>query len=241
MGIIDCVILLLIIIFMIIGFTRGFLKQVLSTVAWIIALITAITLCSAVSDLLFTSNIGQSLNDVIYGWISEKGDVFTTVYPTMTEDNLILILSEMKIPSFLHNLLIGMVDITEFKNCSIAQFISPEITSVLITIVSFVLIYLVVFIIVKVISSICSHIVKGSALGFLDGTLGAIWGAVKICILISILMLGLSFIVTMPFGESINEWITMDMRLNDDTFGIGKFFYENNPILYIISELPFNK
>lgn len=239
MGIIDIIILLLFLLFMIFGFFRGFIKQVFSSMAWLIAIIGATFLCSTVAGMLSSSSIGGTLNTTIYDWIASKGEIFTTNIPTITEEYMGEMLTQIGVPSILHSFLIGLIDVSNFADTSIAEFISPQITNLLLTIGAYIIIYLVIFIIVKIIAKLFGNIVRGSALGMVDGVLGAIWGAVKVCIFVSIIMLGLSLVVTMPFGDSVNEWITTDMRLNSEEFGIAKFFYENNLILFVISKISF--
>ena len=114
---------------------------------------------------------------------------------------------------------------------------SPKIADFLLTIISYILIYLIVFIVLKIIGKIFSHVVRSSALGIIDGMLGAIWGAIKATIIVSLVLLGISFIVTTPIGASINEWITEDMGLLKEEFGIAKFLYQNNPLLFLISKI----
>lgn len=237
MGIIDTIIILLFILFIIIGFIRGFLKQVLNSLAWVIAMVASISLYVPASTFLLNTSLGSSLGDTIYKWIAGNGDLFTTPVASMTEEYLIQVLTELKIPNVFHNIIIGLIDFSDFQNISISEYLSPKITSILLMVISFIIIYLVVFIVVKILAKVFGNIVRGSALGFIDGTLGAIWGAIKVTILVSLFMLGLSFIVTMPFGDAINEWITVDMKLTEEGFGIAKFFYENNPLLFVLSKL----
>lgn len=241
MGVIDIIILVMFLAAIVFGYFRGFIKQVLSSLAWVIALIAAIFLCKSVSGFIFETSLGFKLNDVISGWISDKGEIFTKVIPSLTDEYFVQVLTEMKIPSILHDFLIGLVDVSEFQNTSIADFVSPKITSFILLVGSFIAIFVVLFILIKILSKIFGDAVRGSALGVVDGVLGAIWGCVKVLILVSTIMLALSFIVSLPFGEAINEWITNDMRLTEEGFGIAKFFYEKNPILLIISKLSFNK
>lgn len=237
MGVIDIIILVMFLAAIVAGYFRGFIKQVLSSLAWIIALIAAIFLCKVVGNMILDTSIGFNLNDTISGWISDKGEVFSKVIPSMTEEVFSEVLTKLKIPSILHKFLIGLVDVSDFQNTSISEFVSPKISSFILMIASFVIIFVVVFILIKVISKIFGDAVRGSALGVVDGVLGAIWGCFKVLILVSILMLALSFVVTLPFGESINEWVINDMRLNGSGIGIGRFFFEKNPILFIISKL----
>lgn len=241
MGIIDTAILLLFLIFMIVGFFKGFLKQVFSTLAWIIALVAATLLSKPVGNSLVGTNIGINFISMITEWISGKGEVFSTPISELSLETLTSSLSQLGIPAFIQKELVNMIDLSSFQNISIAELIGPKIVNVLFIMLAFIIIYLIVFIIIKILGKLSSRIVRGSALGILDGTLGALWCGIKVAIFVSLAMLLLSFITTTPFGEPINQWITNDLRLNEQTFGIGKFFYENNPIMYIISILPFNK
>jgi len=241
MGIIDTIFLLLFIVFMLIGFFKGFLKQVFSTLAWVIALVAATIFSKPVGIGLSGTNIGLHFNANLIEWIASKGEIFSKPMNELTSEYVNTALSNLGIPKFLQEFLLNMIDFTKCENVSIAEIIGPKILNMFLIIISFVVIYLIVFLIVKLLGKLSGRIVRGSALGVVDGALGALWCGVKVTIFVSLFMLLLSAISTMPFGVSINEWITTDMKLAEEGFGIGKFFYEYNPIIYFINLLPFWK
>lgn len=234
MGIIDGVILLLFLVFMIIGFFKGFLKQVFSTLGWIIALIAATLLSKPIGNALFQTNLGIGINGSIYNWISSRGELFTTPVPQLTDQYLNEALSDLGVPTIINNLILKVVDFSAYQDMSIAEIVSPKLASFLFISISFVVVYLVVFLFSKLMAAIAKKIVRGSALGFFDGLLGAAWCGVKVSIFVSLAMLLLSFVTTLPFGAPVAEWISNDMRLVEEGFGIAKFFYEFNPIYYVL-------
>ena len=234
MGVIDIIIVILFLIFMIIGFIKGFTKQTLSSFAWLIALIAAIFTCKFIGSFVFKTNLGINLTDQIYGWISAKGgETVTTTVNVLTEEALSEALSSMGIPYFIHPFLTRNIDLSAVKDISIAEYISPKISYYVILVCCFIIIYLVVFLLVKLIAKVLGDIIKNSPFGFIDRILGLIWGFVKATFIVSIVMLLLSLIMSLPIDE-INNWLISDMKIDQSSFGIAKFIYEHNPILLII-------
>ena len=88
--------------------------------------------------------------------------------------------------------------------------------------------------IAKLTSKILGDLIKGSPFGFVDRILGMIWGCIKSVFLISIFMLIISLIMSLPLGN-LNNWFIEDMKLNQEGFGIAKFLFNNNPIIFVIN------
>ena len=234
MGVIDIIVLILCSIFMIIGFIKGFTKQTLSSFAWLIALVAGIFLCKIVGNLFFNTGIGTNMTDKIYAWIATKGgETLTTPVTILTEEVLSEALSSIGIPYFIHPILTKNIDLSVVQNISIAEFVSPKISYYLLMIASFIVIYLIVFLIVKLIAKVLGDIIKNSPFGFIDRILGLIWGFVKATFIVSIFMLVLSLVMSLPI-DSINSWLIADMKINEEGFGVAKLIYEHNPILFII-------
>lgn len=236
MGVIDIIVAILFLLFMIIGFIKGFTKQTLSSFAWLIALIAAIFLCKLTSSLIINTSLGVSLTDKISGWLSAKGgDIVTTPVDSLTEEMLTESLKSMGIPVFAHSFLMKNLDLSAVQNISIVEYVSPKITLYILIAASFILVYLIVFLVVKLIAKLLGDAIKNSPFGFIDRILGAIWGIVKATFIVSILMLLISLVMSLPIAE-VNEWLINDMKLNTDEFGLAKFIYEHNPIMLIISQ-----
>ncbi len=237
MGILDMIIVILFLIFIITGFIKGFTKQTLSSFAWLIALGAATFLCKTLGSLIENTNIGFKLSNSISNWISVKGgEAVNVVVPTFTSDVLSEALHSLGIPYIFHPFLINNIDVSEAQNISIAEFVAPQITSFILIILSFLVIYLLTFLLVKLFSKILGDVIKNSPFGFIDRILGMIWGFLKSVIVISVLMLIVSAIMSLPI-KSVNDWLLLDMKLESEQFSIAKFIYENNPILLIISYL----
>ena len=192
-------------------------------------------------NIIHSTSAGINLNSMVFEWIASKGETFTQPISEIASGDLNSTLTNLGIPSFLQNMILNMIDLSEYENMCLANLIAPKAVSILLSCLCFVVIFLIVLIISKILAKLSSKIVKGSALGFFDGLLGALWSGVKVAVFVSLVMLGLSFVSTLSFGQGINSWITNDMRLMDESFGIAKIFYEHNPLLYVIEILPFWK
>lgn len=240
MGVIDIIIIGLFLIFAIVGYIRGFTKQFLSSIAWLVALVIAGVFCKQVAEMVDGIDVVLRVEKTIYNWFASKGETFTTVVPSVDEAHLSDALTVLGIPQFLHSIIIGKVNLDGLVNTSIAGFLTPKIMYFVSTAISFVLLYIVTFILVKLISKILGGAVRGSALGIIDGALGFIWGLVKSGILVSTAMLLLSLVISLPYLQTASEWIANDMHLNDDVMSISKFIYLNNPLIFIFSKISFN-
>lgn len=237
MGILDIVIIAFLLIFIIIGFVKGFIKQALKAVSGIAAFIAALALCKKVGVILFETSIGTKMLEYFNNFFSSKGEIFTTSGEALTDELITQGLTEAGIPSFLHKIILGSIDVSSFTDITLGQYLATMITNAILVVVSYLAIYLVVFLVIRLIGKLIGGAVRGSALGFIDGFFGAMWCAVKATFILSCLFLVLSFVVTLPFGESINTWITNDMKLTEEGFGIAKFLYQNNPILFILNKI----
>lgn len=234
MGVIDTIILLLFLVFIIVGFLKGFIKQLFSNLGWIISLAAAFIFSKPIGVAVISTNIGTNLNNAIYEWLANKGPTFSTPVPEVTPEHIGLALDELGIPSVLHSMILKMIDLSGYSNVNISEIAAPKLALTLLIIAAFIIVYIIVFVIAKVLAKISCNIVKSSALGFFDGLLGATWSCVKVAIFVSLIMLGLSFVVSIPVSEEFNTWIMNDMRLADESFGVAKYFYNYNPLLYVI-------
>lgn len=95
----------------------------------------------------------------------------------------------------------------------------------------FACLFIITFIIVRIIGKIVSKSMEKVGIGFFDSLLGAIWGLAKALIIISLIFLLFKWLVNAPFiGESLQNFLAKDIKLETDHFSIAKFLYENNLI-----------
>lgn len=237
MGVLDIAVCGIAFLFAISGFIKGFMKQVFSILAWAGALVVAFMFCNTVAKMISDFSFSKEVTKSIYDWFASKNEAFTLSGVELTSEYLGEQLKTMGIPTFLHKIIIGALPLESLKDVSVATFLSEKLTSFFLVAASFVGLYLVSFIIIKIIASLLKNAVKGNALSAIDGILGLAWGAVKAGIIISVLFLIMSFLVTLPFGQSLNEWLIKDMKLAEEGFGIAKYIYQNNPILLLLDKL----
>ena len=234
MGVIDSVVIIIFLIFMIIGFVKGFTKQTLSSFAWLIALVAATSLCKIAAAMLMNTSIAGEVEMKLSNWIILKcGEGAAQM--GVSEAGVSEILSSLGLPYFMHPLLTNSIDFNALSDTSISTFLSESITNYLFLGGCYLIIYLLVFLVVKILAKAFGDAVKGSPFSFIDRILGLIWGAVKATFIISILMLLISLILNLPI-TAVNEWITTDMNLGTEEFGVSKFIFEHNPILMIIEQ-----
>jgi membrane protein required for colicin V production len=102
----------------------------------------------------------------------------------------------------------------------------------------FVGLFILTFLIVKIIGHKIGNTIQKGALGWIDRFLGGLWGAAKGLIIVSLALLLIKGIVSIPFiGTPVLEFITSDLKLGSSEFGIGKYLYENNLLLKLIKVL----
>ena len=66
-------------------------------------------------------------------------------------------------------------------------------------------------------------------LGIANKLLGAALGLVKGLVLVSLAMLIVSILSGVV--PSLNEFLITDLKLGEESFSIGKYFYEHNPLV----------
>ena len=234
MGVIDSIVIIIFVIFMIIGFVKGFTKQTLSSFAWLFALCAATSLCKTLATMLMETTISVDIQNVISNWLVKKcGEGVMQL--GVTEEALSQTLSGLGIPYFIHPILTNTLNLNGVADVTMGVFLSYSITNYIFLVGGYIIIYLIVFLLIKLFAKIFGDAIKKSPFSFIDRILGMIWGTVKATFIISIAMLLLSLILNLPI-ESVNEWIVNDMRLGVDDFGVSKFIFEHNPIIYIIEQ-----
>ena len=209
MGIIDIVVIVTFLTLAIIGIVKGFVKSFFSSFAWLIGYILAMILSKPLANILLGSSVGVNLVDTISNWFINKHEIFSMDVSLLTNEILTEALSEIGIPSILHNLLLGDFNISDLNNCSLAMYLSPKITLYIFSGISFFVIYLLGFVLMKLLGKLLGKIVKGGAFNVLDRVLAA---------------------------EGINAWFSADIGLGTEEFGLAKYLYENNAVVYIISK-----
>jgi len=234
MGKIDLVIYILILLFTLIGYSKGFMKQVLSTANWLVALIGAFVFVKPFSSLMLKTTLSTNVNNNIADWISTKGPSFSVLFDNdNATSQLTDAIGDLGLPKFISSIIANQVDFSEIaESITLAEVLAPSIGNIVMNIISFVLLFFILFVLLKLIIALVNIVFEGGVLGIFNRLLGGALGFLKAALFISILMLVLSILSGVI--PSINQFIVADLGLDSDGFSIGKYFYESNPLIRLI-------
>jgi uncharacterized membrane protein required for colicin V production len=233
MGTIDLIIIGIIGLFLIIGIAKGFMKQILSAANWLIALIGSFLLIKPVSALVAQTALKATINTKVGDWIASKGALFSTTISTgQASQQLTEAISELGLPEFIAKAIVGGLDLSSVEGSTLAEVLAPTIGNIILTVLTFLALFILLMIICKVVFRLLNKVFDSGVLGVVNRILGAALGLVKGAVLVSLAMLLVSALSGLI--PSLNDFLTADLRLGTEGFGIGKYFYENNPIMALI-------
>mgnify|MGYP000979486039 CR=1 FL=1 len=234
MGKIDLAIIIIILLFTLIGFAKGFMKQVLSVANWLLGLIGSFLLIKPFSALLSKTEISASINNKVADWIATKGDTFNQLVDyNRVDEQLAEAISELGLPKFIASAITGGFHMTGAEgDITLAEALAPTLGSVILSVIAFILLFIILIILLKIIFKFLNSIFDDGVLGVVNKLLGGVLGLLKGAVMVSLIMLLLSVLSGIIPG--LNNFLIADLRLESEGFGIGKFFYESNPLLALI-------
>ena len=227
--ILDLIIILLVIIIGFIGYKVGFLTTLIKLTSALSGIIIAICFTKPITNMVCDLGWDKAVEDQVYANVISS-DVFQTYVEGGEGVNGInQLLQELGIPSFISSFIAG----------GIAESIDPhEIALKIADGVSYVLVFLITFVALLLFSSLffllLKLIVKGirKSVGFIrviDGIFGIIFFLLIFFIILCIVFMIISLIMQSadPNGGFVS-FFRDQLHLEDDTFGIAKYLYENN-------------
>lgn len=240
-GIIDLIIIGLLILFALVGLAKGFLKQVLSLANGLVAVVLSSFLVSPVTKMLSNTSLALKLNDKFLGMIVEKYPNSALIETSLitTKEELVNAFSESGLSKILSKIAAEFIDITSFSDGEmLSDAISKSVSYFILSIIVFILLALVIFIIIKILITILDSIAKNGILNVINRILGLLLGTARALLFVCICLFIVSLLV--KFIEPLNTFIIDDLKLEVEGFGVGKYLYENNPLI-ILWNLIFNK
>lgn len=238
MGKIDIVILIILGIFALIGFAKGFVRQVLSFANLLVAIILAFVGVKPVSVFLSGTKLAPAINEKVAEFLASKGEIFTTPIPNgATNEMLTPAMDQLGLPDFIDKMLLNLITIDETSyGLTFSKILAEKIGPTLLIVISFIALVLVIFIVMKLLVHFIDSFVKNSkAISGINKLLGFALGFAKAVVIVSLLMLALSALG--GFFPAINEFMLTDMKIGVEEFGVGKFFYEKNPVLWVFENV----
>lgn len=236
MGKIDWIILCFTLFFVFLGFIKGFIKGVLSTANWLVSLLAPYFLAKPTARLLMKTSLYSNINLKVADWIASKGNTFSQPFDYVNyKDQLAEAIGELGLPRFIASLISGGINLNDAPaGMTLADVLAPAFSNIIITVIAAIVIFFLFLIFFKIIISLIDRVFKKGILGVVNRSLGAALGLVKAVIIVSVLMLLLSALSGVI--SSLNEFLVKDLHLESSGFGIGKFFYQQNPLIALFKK-----
>ncbi|MDE6047256.1 MAG: hypothetical protein K2F56_01360, partial [Anaeroplasmataceae bacterium] len=210
-----------------IGYKKGFLKKAIGLIGLFVALAVAFVFCSQLAGAFESSGI-------IYKPIFEniKNNVLELeIFQTAGGKDATIadVLVSMKIPRFLANMFAANIadgTTVEVVASNISHFFSHIIT----VIISFFILFVGVFI-AAILLKIITTILRGNAIiRAIDGILGMALYFCLMMIMVYAVFAIMRLLGHFEFFAGCQKFLNVDLKLNEDTFRLSKFFYQHNVI-----------
>lgn len=240
-GIIDLSIIGITLLFVIVGLARGFLKQILSIANGLVSIVVSCCIVKPVTQILSKTALSDKINVKILDMIVSKYPNSATIETSLitTKEELSEAFTTSGLPSPLSKIASEFIKIDSFSDGEfLSEAIAKSLGYLVLSIITFVVLFIVILIIIKILISVLDSLTKGGVLNVINRILGLALGLVKACVFICVCLFVISVLV--KYIEPLNNFITNDLKLEVEGFGIGKYLYENNPLI-IVWNLIFNK
>lgn len=223
-GIIDIIYLLLMGLVLFIGFKKGFLKKAIGILGLFVALAIAFVFCTQLAGWFeSTGMIYKPIFESIKGNVLES-KAFQSGNATISD-----LLVGIGIPRFLANSFAANIPggMTAY---TIAENIATFFAHILTVIISFGILFVGVFVI-SMLLKILTIILRGNAIiKWIDGVLGMALSFCLFMIVVYSIFAILRALGEYSFFASWQNFLDVDMKLNENTFRLSKFFYQHNVI-----------
>ena len=238
-GICDIVIIALVAIAAITGLVKGFFKRLAGFLAFVGAVIVAFIFYKTVVGMLSGTGLFSTINEKLLNWINGKNEAFLHTIGELGENGIRDAISTLGIPKFIVNFVFK--DLTNIVANNGDELLGVYMANLLanyaLIAISFFIIFLLAYIVLRIVFGFFKKLADKKSFGAIDKILGLAWGILRSLITVCLIMSLLSFLVGLPgFGDKVNAFITKDMHLEEEGFGIAKYFYLQNPLLAILSK-----
>ena len=234
-GIIDIILILLMILSLVIGYKKGFLNKAIGLIGLIVALVVAFVFCKQLASAFESSGI-------IYKPIFEniKNNVLETeIFKNAggKDASIADVLVSMKIPRFFANMFASNIAGGATVE-TIAENVSHFFTHIIVVIISFFILFVGVFI-AAILLKIITYILRGNAIiRAIDGILGMVLYFCLLMVMVYAVFALMRLFANFEFASGLKRFLDVDMKLNENTFRLSKFFYQHN-IIYSFFDIFF--
>ena len=229
--ILDIILILLFLFVVYTGYKVGFLTTLLKLASGISGLIIALCLTQPVTNLAVNNGWNDSIENKVYNNITSSEVFDAYIEGGQGVEGLNNLLKQLGIPSFMSELIAeGIVD--GFNPEEIARSISEGVGYF----VTLVIVFFALMIFSSILFSILKLFVKSfrKAVGFIrfaDGVLGIAFYGLMFIVALYVVFFVLALIMkNASLDSEFFIFMSEQLHLEDDKFGVAKHFYENNVI-----------
>ncbi len=222
-GIIDIVLILIMIISLILGFKKGFVKKAIGIVGVLVALVVAAVFYDKLSLYLQEEKVFYSI------YSNVENNIIDAIIENGLSNDAKAALIHVGVPDFLAGFLADKItkSIAPFE---LASNVASFFYDIVMNVISFVILFIGVFL-VTIILKIVSNILRANAIiRFVDGLLGMVLYFCLTMLVVYVIFAIVGLLYNQSFFISAKEFLDVDMKLNEDTFRLSKFFYNKNII-----------
>ena len=231
-ALIDVIVVLFGLILMFAGMARGFVKVFFSLFGTLLVIVGSVLLAKTVGGWL-TGGFGGFVQDPITNWmmnIDAEQDIklFSTVVDWTNPENranyIPVALSMLGLPATISGIITdtGMLDgmFESFGEAALIDVLPAGLTSIIMTIIAFILLLIILGIVMVIIKRALTNLTKFRLFGGINRLLGLILGLAQAYLIVSVILVAVSYIPTDGFLSVIHQQI--------DASCITKFLVQNN-------------
>ena len=235
MGIIDFCIIVIFAYYIVTGLEIGLSKQILSFANWLLALLLSFLLIKPFSRFLDNTVIFSLINQKVVAFFTGRAATFNIPFDYSNPEGQIgSALHILGLPRFIGEAVVHSIDINALApNLTLGEVLASPVTGILLLIIGFIFLFIVFLLIARLMVSFIDDILSFSFFGFINRLGGALFSLGKAVILVSVIMLLLSLLGSLI--PAVNRFLFRDLQLYKTGFGLGRYFYRNNPLNRLIN------
>lgn len=233
MNFVDIFIIIFIGLFAIFGLYKGLIKIVFSFSKKLVAFVASYFLVSPFRKILLPSKLGSSINTKVFEWILEKNALLANLTDPTAAD-IEAIAESTNLPKFICDILIKLVE-DDIAGKTLGELIAETVTYYIVTALAYIILVIILILVISILSNVLNSLFETVVLKPFNRILGMCLNAFVAILFISLFFLGLNALA--PTVSFVNNFVETYIDPGNPSFGIARFLYNNNILMWIVSNL----
>ena len=219
------------------GLMRGLFKTLISFIKSIVSAVISTFLSKPIAQFLVGTSIGESWAKSMSESLTMKGGLYASEYNEAIDQ----VIADLKLPAFITNFIPKLIE-GLFPNIeegsTVAEILGPAIVYYSFIVIAFIFVFLMCQLLVALLTKLFKRMEESSNfIRFSNRLLGGVLSLAIGFIIVCIITYGITLLV--PLDNGISAWLVSEMKLEEDTMTVSKFFYENNFLAYFIAYIQY--